>query len=37
MSWVAAMISPPVRTLMRLMKVAKQHLRYVYGGNFSML
>lgn len=35
MSWVAAMISPPVRTLMRLMKVAKQHLRYVYGGNFN--
>jgi pyruvate formate lyase activating enzyme len=30
------LVPPPVSQLVRLVKIAKQHLRYVYGGNFSM-
>ena len=30
------LVPPPVPQLVRLVKIAKQHLRYVYGGNFSM-
>jgi len=31
------LVPPPVSQLVRLMKIAKQHLRYVYGGNFNVL
>ena len=31
------LVPPPVSTMMRLIKIAKQHLRFVYGGNFNML